>query len=100
MNKKTSDNLTDIISLATKAEIDKIGFREKITEFQNNMRDFEGSVVRKSYKENDELDTFNGGKLEHDFGEGTYIRKITMPKGMIYLSAIHLVKTSLLCYVR
>ncbi len=92
MNKKTSDNLTDIISLATKAEIDKIGFREKITEFQNNMRDFEGSVVRKSYKENDELDTFNGGKLEHEFGEGTYIRKITMPKGMIYLSAIHLVR--------
>ena len=34
MNKKTSDNLNEIISLA--GNIDKIGFREKITEFQKN----------------------------------------------------------------
>jgi len=27
--------------------------------------------------------------LEHNFGDGCYIRKITMPKGMIFTSKIH-----------
>ncbi len=92
MNKKTSDNLKEIIIQTRAGSISKQDFRNKIVKFEQQIRDFSESTVRSSYKKNDAIDTFNGAKLEHEFGEGTYIRKITMPKDMIYLSAIHLIK--------
>ena len=34
----------------------------------------------------------NNNELEHFFGEGTYIRKITMRKNSVIVSAIHLIE--------
>jgi|TARA_R110000744_G_C19332898_1_gene558763 hypothetical protein len=90
MNNKADENLDIIIKEAGK--MSTVDFRNRISKFQKQIRDYSGSVVRKSYIEDDPFDTVNGANLEHSFGDGTYIRKITMPKDMIYLSAIHLVE--------
>lgn len=92
MNKKTSDNLKEIILQTKAGSISKKDFRKRIVEFEKQIKDHSESIVRSSYNKNDAIDTFNGANLEHSFGEGTYIRKITMPANMFYLSAIHLVK--------
>ena len=91
MNKKTSDNLKEIILQTRAGSISKQDFRSRIVKFEKQIKEHDKSAVRTSYQKNDAIDTFNGANLEHEFGEGTYIR-ITMPKNMIYLSAIHLVK--------
>tara|TARA_R110000782_G_scaffold51257_3_gene110595 strand:+ start:7640 stop:8146 length:507 start_codon:yes stop_codon:yes gene_type:complete len=91
MNKKTTQDLEDIIEKTKSGSISKKDFRTKIINFEKQIRDYENSTVRTSYKKNDAIDTFNGASLDHEFGEGTYIRTITMPKDMIYLSAIHLI---------
>jgi hypothetical protein len=91
MNQKTSDNLKEIILKTRAGSISKQDFRNRIVKFEEQIRDHEESVVRTSYKKQDAIDNFNGAKLEHTLGEGTYIRKITMPANMFYLSAIHLI---------
>tara|TARA_R100001510_G_scaffold34657_1_gene31137 strand:- start:11372 stop:11854 length:483 start_codon:yes stop_codon:yes gene_type:complete len=65
-------------------------FRDKMGELTQLIVD-NGGTIRESYKENDKIDVINGNKLEHFFGEGTYIRKITMNKNTLIMSAIHLV---------
>ena len=50
------------------------------------------AICRTSFAEHDEIDYINGANLEHEFGEGTYIRKISMPKNLLYVTVIHKVK--------
>ena len=92
MNEKTSDNLKEIILQTRAGSISKQDFRSRIVEFEKQIKDHEASTVRTSYKKNDAIDTFNDAELHHEFGEGTYIRKIIMPANMFILSAIHLVR--------
>jgi hypothetical protein len=89
MKSKTSNELKKIISGA--GVLSKKDFRSKMIKFQDQFANHEFSVIRKSFAEGDDLDTVGGGSLEHEFGDGTYIRKITMAKGTMHLSAIHLV---------
>ena len=89
MKSKTSNELKKIISGA--GVLSKKDFRSKMIKFQDQFANHEFSVIRKSFAEGDDLDSFEGGSLEHEFGDGTYVRKITMPKGTMHLSAIHLV---------
>ena len=92
MNKKTSDNLKEIILQTRAGSISKQDFRSRIVKFEKQIKEYDKSAVRTSYKKNDAIDTFNGANLEHEFGEGTYIRKITMKKNSVIVSAIHLVE--------
>mgnify|MGYP003649066932 CR=1 FL=1 len=92
MNEKTSDNLKEIILKTRAGSISKQDFRNRLDKFEEQIRDHEESVVRTSYKKNDAIDTFNDAELHHEFGEGTYIRRIIMPANMFILSAIHLVR--------
>ena len=71
------------------SQLSQKDFRNKMTELTELIVD-NGGTIRESYKENDKIDTINGNKLEHFFGEGTYIRKITMNKNTLIMSAIHL----------
>lgn len=86
MNKELNEFLN------TANNLNKIEFREKMSKFISNLASHENAVIRKSYKENDDIDTISDNKLEHFFGEGTYIRKITMRKNSVIVSAIHLVE--------
>ena len=61
------------------SELPQEDFRDKMGELTQLIVD-NGGTIRESYKENDKIDVINGNKLEHFFGEGTYIRKITMNK--------------------
>lgn len=72
------------------SELDSLEFRDKMTELSKLIIE-NGGTVRESYAENDIVDSVNGNKLEHFFGEGTYIRKITMNKNSVIMSAIHLI---------
>ena len=72
------------------SELDGLEFRNKMTELSKLIIK-NGGTVRESYAENDIIDSVNGNKLEHFFGEGTYIRKITMNKNSVIMSAIHLI---------
>ena len=69
MNKKTTQDLEDIIEKTKSGSISKKDFRTKIINFEKQIRDYENSTVRTSYKKNDAIDTFNDAKLHHEFGE-------------------------------
>lgn len=86
MNEKLNEIMTSMSGLS------ELKFRDKIIEFTNKFAESENSIVRESYKKNDNIDHVNGNDLEHFFGEGTYIRKITMKKNSVIVSAIHLVE--------
>lgn len=73
------------------SNLNKKDFRDKMTDLTFKMAQLENAAVRETYAENASIDTYNGNDLEHFFGEGTYIRKITMNKGSIIMSVIHTV---------
>ena len=64
--------------------ISKKDFRNKIVKFQKQFEDFGAEQIKDVTKP-----ILKNETLEHEFGEGTYIRKITMPAGSLYLSQIH-----------
>lgn len=64
--------------------ISKKDFRKKIVKFQKQFEDFGAEQIKDVTKP-----ILKNETLEHEFGEGTYIRKITMPAGSLYLSQIH-----------
>ncbi len=64
--------------------ISKQDFRNKIVKFQKQFEDFGAEQIKDVTKP-----ILKNETLEHEFGEGTYIRKITMPAGSLYLSQIH-----------
>ena len=86
MDKELNELMVNMTSL------NQVEFREKMTQFAEDMANHEDSIVRESYSKNDAVDTINNNKLEHFFGEGTYIRKITMRKNSVIVSAIHLIE--------
>lgn len=65
-------------------EISKVDFRKKIVKFKKQFEDWGGERMEDFTKP-----LLKNEKLEHEFGEGTYVRKITMPAGSLYLSQIH-----------
>tara|TARA_B100001093_G_scaffold495580_1_gene540222 strand:+ start:5146 stop:5631 length:486 start_codon:yes stop_codon:yes gene_type:complete len=71
--------------------LDKQDFRDQMIDLTVKMAQLPDAAVRETYAENASIDTYNGNNLEHFFGEGTYIRKITMNKGSVIMSAIHTV---------
>ena len=64
--------------------ISKQDFRNKIVKFSKQFKNWGGDVLEDFTKP-----LLKNEKLEHEFGEGTYVRKITMPAGSLYLSQIH-----------
>ncbi len=64
--------------------ISKKDFRKKIIKFQKQFENWGAKKMKDFTKP-----LADNEKLEHEFGEGTYIRKITMPAGHLYLSQIH-----------
>jgi len=86
MNKELNELISSVDGL------NKVEFREKMTQFVENLASHQDAVIRESYKKNDSIDTMNNNELEHFFGEGTYIRKITMRKNSVIVSAIHLIE--------
>lgn len=85
-NKLNKENEDALISIASEAGfIDKKEFRNKITLFANLFKEHPDS-----YGFGTEVDNIN--PLEHSFGDGTYIRKITMPAGQLIITKIHKIK--------
>jgi len=83
----------ELIKLAKEAGIiSKKNFRKRIIKFQKQMAMLPDAICRTSFAEHDEIDYINGANLEHEFGEGTYVRKISMPKNLLYVTVIHKVK--------
>jgi len=73
------------------SSLNKQDFRDQMIDLTVKMAQLPDAAVRETYAENASIDTYNGNNLEHFFGEGTYIRKITMNKGSVIMSAIHTV---------
>ena len=59
-------------------ELTSAEVRDKLLSFEQQLRQVKGAL------EGDDI-----GELEHKFGDGLYIRQITMPKGMLLTSKIH-----------
>jgi hypothetical protein len=61
MDKELNELMVNMTSL------NQIEFREKMTQFAEDLANHEDSIVRESYKQNDAIDTINNNKLEHFF---------------------------------
>lgn len=83
LNKSSEEKLVEIAQQSSL--MDKKTFREKITDFSEVLNANEhtygfGTIVD------------DNNPLEHFFGDGTYIRKITMPANQLIVTKIHKVK--------
>ena len=68
--------------LEQKASVHPDIIRKKICEFEEFLNQQEDAIHGSVYGN-------YGGEVEHEFGDGLYIRKITMLKGMLLTSKIH-----------
>lgn len=81
------DTHKEVLKIANEAGVvGKKKFRERIINFSKQFEEFGAKKINDLNKA---LLVEEGEKLDHSFAEGTYIRKITMPKGTLYLSQIH-----------
>ena len=92
--------MTELV-LNTKQDISKkdicnfLDYEEKKIKFQNKVKEFEAAIGDFSTKTNQDknLAAIQGheeGYVTHNFADGQYIRSITMPKGLLVATKIHL----------
>ena len=69
--------------------------KEKKVKFKNKVQEFEKAIADFSTKTNQDknlaaIQGYEDGYVTHDFADGQYIRSITMPKGLLVATKIHL----------
>ena len=74
---------TEIINTETNIQIS----RDKIRELDSVLKSLEGHQVSDK-----KCEVTLGCKYEHEFGDGIYVRKMFIPKGLVITTKVHLTR--------